>query len=235
MSTLYQWFLRPDTFPVLRWPEPVLSTPGIQDWDNRNDSNWGAGAAVLSNGTDFDPTEARLSTVDTLYYQRDTYARWTFFRELFGNWKISLAQGGSLGDRHFTAGWADAATVDFTAPHNNYGGAGDALFFEINTGIGQTNWHAVALRAGVITRVDSSVAPKTDGTGDELRIVWDGINATFYIDGVQVAQIAAANGPTLTVPMHAGMRGYSGDPGATGGTFNNWDLLIFDICYGGSP
>ena len=235
MSTLYEWFLRPDTFPVLHWPESVLNGPSIQDWDTRHFSNWGAGTAQISNGVDFDPAEARFTLNNTLYLQEEQFPRWSFARNLFCNFKIAIAQGGSLGDKHLTIGWADDGVVDFTAPHNSYGGAGDALFFEINTGIGQSNWHAVAIRAGAVSRVNTGSAPRVDGFGETLRIVWDGVDAIFYIDGSQVASIGSVIGPTLTTAMQFGVRGYSGDPGVTGGTFFGWDLLIFQQCYGGSP
>lgn len=234
MSTAYQWLFRPDTIAVFRHPEPTTAA-GTYDYNNRNFTNFGIGTNTIGNGTDFDPIELRLTSVDTLYYQRDQYyERWIIDRQLFGNWKVSVAQGGSLGDKHMTLGFADSS-VDFTAPHNNYASAGNGFFFEINTGIGQATWYAVAIRAGVVTRVNTTVAPTTDGSGQTMRIVWDLTNITFYIDGVQVAQIAAANGPVSGSSMSAGMRGYSGDPGATGGTFFGWDMHVFATSYGGSP
>ncbi|MGW8178688.1 MAG: hypothetical protein ACWGQW_07990 [bacterium] len=235
MSTLYQWFLRPDTFPILHWPEPTQNGPSTQDWSTRWDANFGIGTAKISTADDHDPAEFRLTNVDTIYYWQDEYARWSVDRNLFANFKISIAQGGSLGDRHLVAGWIDDGTVDLTAPHNNYGSAGDALFFEINTGIGQATWFATAIRNGAVSRANTGSAPRVDGAGETLKIVYDGVNATFYIDGVEVAALGSVLCPRLGIPMKCGVRGYTGDPGATGGTFNGWDLLSYQTCYGGSP
>ena len=80
-------------------------------------------------------------------------------------------------------------------------GAFGAYFQASFSANGDSNWHARAVSGILNGDVDTGVAVG-DGVYHRFTIVWDGSTDTFtyYIDGVQVAQIVAANYSVKTLP-----------------------------------